>query len=214
MMYNPVTKEAFNADTGFVFQPCYMEHIFAEWPAEGETGPVIGHPYAAYLNKYLSLPFHINKSGVVTTSREGPDKHVFTDTYQVYGMFLADDGVTSTGFGIVSFSKTKMKAYKDWCTSLFSVQCNKVTPPLFANRARFTAVKKTNAKGTFYVYKIEPFKETWVKSLIDPRTERHLLVKGKEIMDNAINEKKKFGNVVVGVNDADELDSTSIDVPF
>lgn len=72
-------------------------------------------------------------------------------------------GKEVTGFGVIPFSSTKIKAYRGWNTQLSifapklgAKQFNAGEIPLFAHRVKMTTVSETNAKGTYFVPVLSP----------------------------------------------------------
>jgi len=81
------------------------------------------------------------------------------ETFEVYAITTKDREVT--GFGVIPFSSTKIKAYRGWNTQLAMfepvIQGKKIKNiPLFAHRVKMTTVSETNAKGTYFVPVLQP----------------------------------------------------------
>lgn len=91
------------------------------------------------------------------TGKQEPDNEL-VEAFEVYAITTKDNEVT--GFATMSFTSTKIKAYKAWNTQLGMFQLNvngkKVTVPLFAHRVKISTVAETNKHGTFFVPVIEP----------------------------------------------------------
>ncbi len=172
MLYNTVTRELLDGEKGIVFLPCHKDTAFVEWVPRDLGGGFVG--------------MHDPDGDVVKASKEAheadPDakfgkykvgKNDLIETYYVYGLILDDTGEETQGFAVISFTSTKIKAYRDWTTAMYTL---KGKPPIFANRARIRTVKQKNDFGTFFNFCIDPLRETWVKSLISPITNKELLV--------------------------------------
>ena len=104
-------------------------------------------------------------------------------TFYVYGLFLDTDGVSTIGFGVLSFTSTKIKPYKDWITAMYTL---KGKPPIFANRAIIRTVKQKTDKWTFFNFRIDPFEKTWTESLINPVQNADLLNKARDFCDMVV----------------------------
>lgn len=180
-LFNTVTGELTAGDKGVAFIPAHKETAFVEWrPREKGGGFVAVHKQ----NSDVVSKTITNNGG----SRYGKlimeNGNELVETNYVYGLTLDDEGKQTTGFCVISFTSTKIKPYKDWTTSMFTL---KGRPPIFANRALIKTVKQKNEKGVFHNFKIEPFRETWIKSLIDPTTEQDLLLEAKSFRDMVVN---------------------------
>lgn len=174
MLYNTVTRELIDPkDGGVVFLPCHYDTAYVEWVPRDSGGGFVG--------------LHDAESDVVRQAIADNDGKAYgklkvgdndlVETYYVYGLIMDDAGKESASFAVLSFSSTKIKPYRDWLTAMFTI---KGKPPIFANRARLKTVKQKNDKGTFFNFQIDPLNQTWVKSLIDPKTEAGLLAEAKE----------------------------------
>ena len=177
MLYNTVTKELFDGKEGLPFLPCHKEEAFVEW--KPDRGGLVG--------------MHDPSGEVVKAAIEANDGEVFgklmhgendlDQTYYVYGLFLDPAGLESVGFGVMSFSSTKIRPYRDWITSMYTL---KGKPPMFANRAIIRTVRQENTSGVFWNFRIDPLKETWRKSLIDPVAEQSLLEEGNDFREMVV----------------------------
>lgn len=100
------------------------------------------------------------------------------ETFEVYAVMYKDQVVGDkkssevTGFGVIPFQSTKIKAYKSWnsqianfCPTLPMKQSDgttiqkKFAPgqiPLFAHRVKMTTAIETNVKGTYFVPVLSP----------------------------------------------------------
>ena len=111
--------------------------------------------------------------------------HDLVETFYIYGMVVAGDEIV--GPCMVSFSSTKIKAYKNIMTPLRQV---KGRPPLFAFKLRITTVAEKNTKGTFHNFKIVPAGGSAVDSLIAP--DHPFVLAGKEFKDQVAEGKAKI----------------------
>ena len=161
LIYNTVTRELMERMT---FLPVHKEVAYVEWIPRDNGGGFVGRhdPGSDVVKKALAAV-----GGDRFTKLKTGDNDLI-ETYYVYGLILDEAGEESTGFGVVAFTSTKIKPYRDWTTSMYML---KGKPPLFANRAVITTVAQKNDHGRFHNYQIDPLSETWAASLIDPASE-------------------------------------------
>lgn len=163
MLMNTASQELFDGKDGVEFVPCFTQHLFVEWKnRQTDGGGFIG--------------IHNGDSDVVSAAKaastsfgkynvpvaEGTD-HDLVETFYVYGLVVKGDEIVTPC--MISFSSTKIKAYKGIMTPLRQV---KLRPPLFAFKLRITTVAEKNTKGTFHNFKIVPADGSAVDSLIAP----------------------------------------------
>lgn len=151
-----------------VFIPVHREEAWVEWvPRVRGGGFVDRHEPDSELVKNLievnggnRIP-PIGPDGKRIAFRNGDNEII--ETYYMYGLILDTEGKEVNGFGIMSFTSTKIKAYKDWLTSMFMLRGK---PPIYANRARIKTSKQKNDAGTYHIFNVSPFESTWSGSLI------------------------------------------------
>lgn len=177
MLYNTVTRELLDGAAGVPFLPVHKEHAFVEWIPRDAGGGFVGlHEPGSEIVKKAIAANGGQKFGKLVLA----DGHELIETHYVYGLTLEEDLVTTNGFAVLSFSSTKIKPCRDWFTAMYTL---KGRPPLFANRARLRTTKQKNEKGSFFNFQLEPARETWIKSLINPVAEAALLTEAKEFRD-------------------------------
>jgi len=173
MLFNTVTRELVDGAEGQIFLPCHKETAFVEWVPRAKGGGFVGlHDPNGDVVKAAIEANDGNRIGNLTVG-----DNELSETHYMYGLFLETDGLTSSGFGVISFTSTKIKSFRGWITAMYTL---KGKPPLFANRARIRTVKQTNEHGTFYNFRIDPFAATWRESLIYPKTQSELLVEARD----------------------------------
>lgn len=177
MLYNTVTRELVDADSagqgrGVVFQPVHKEMAFVEWVPRSKGGGFVAlHDPNGQVVKDAIEANDGNRIGKLAVG-----DNELAETHYVYGLILDDDGTEVMGFAVMSFTSTKIKPHRDWITAMYTL---KGKPPIYANRARIRTIKQKNDHGTFYNFVIDPLRETWLSSLINPKTEADLLVEAK-----------------------------------
>ena len=185
MLMNTATQELFDGKDGVELVPCYTEHLFVEWRnRQTDGGGFIGiHTTDSDIvarAKAASTQF-----GKYTVPVEGGVDHDLVETFYIYGMIVAGDDIV--GPCMVSFSSTKIKAYKGIMTPLRQV---KGRPPLFAFKLKIVTVAEKNTKGSYYNFKIVPAGGSAVDSLIAP--DHPFVLAGKEFKDQVAEGKAKI----------------------
>ena len=173
MFFNTVTRELISGTDGFVFLPVHKDRQYVEWVPREKGGGFVGMfaPDADEVKKAISNNNN-NRYGKLAVGDND-----LIETYYVYGLLLSEDGSETVGFGVISFTSTKIKPCRDWFTSMYTL---KGRAPLFANRARFTTAKQKNDKGTFYNFRIDPLGDSWASSLINPTDQAELLEEARD----------------------------------
>lgn len=168
MLFNTVTRELMKGETGFLFLPVHKEMAFVEWVPRSKGGGFVQlhSPSSEEVRKAIQ-----DNEGVAIGKLAIGDNEL-VETHYVYGLLLDEDGETTKGFAVLSFTSTKIKPFRDWLTAMYTL---KGRPPMFANRARIRTIKQKNEHGTFYNFRIDPMKGTWAESLIDPKGQKELL---------------------------------------
>lgn len=183
MLLNSVTKEIMKQP--LIVIPLEKEESWVEWVPRTKGGGLVDR-HDPNSELVLGLIKQNGGSRIPPKDAEGkriafksPKSNDIIETHYVYCLILNEDGNSVEGYCVLSFASAKIKAYKDWMTALYT---QKGRPPIFANRAKISTAKQTNEQGTFYVYSISPFAETWRESLIPPNTEEglKLLTEAKE----------------------------------
>lgn len=182
LIYNTVTGELIST---LPFIPVHKEEKWVEWiPRTKGGGFVAAHEPGSDLVKALIAA---NGGGRIPPKGEDGKRISFKhngndviETYYVYGLSLNEDGSEVESFGVLSFSSTKIKPYRDWLTSMYLI---KGKPPMFANRAKISTIRQTNDSGNFYNFRINPLRDTWVTSLIHPEQEASLLQQAVEFRE-------------------------------
>lgn len=183
MLFNTVTRELISGETGLVFLPCHKEGpVWVEWVPRNKGGGFVGlHDPESDEVKNGEPIMHPETGKPTRKLRCGENELI--ETYYVYGLILDEDGGDTVGFAVISFTSTKIKPYRDWVTAMYTL---KGKPPMFANRARIRTTKQKNESGTFYNFRIDPFAETWAKSLINPAEQGDLLTQAKDFREMVV----------------------------
>ena len=171
MLFNTVTQALYDA---VQFIPCHRAHVYTEWlprTAGGGFRGVLDVNDPRVLEAKLASPDAFGKLLAM-----GPDKTLteLVETFQMYGVLVAPEGMQGA---VINFTSTQIKKYKAWMTKARTVRVpsardanRQITPPLFAQLFQLTSVPESNAKGKWYGWKIEPAPEGL---LLDPASERY-----------------------------------------
>ena len=179
MLFNTVTRELWPANSaddapGLPFLLCHYDTAYVEWVPRDSGGGFVG--------------LHDPNGEIVKKAKDASDTDFgklnlgdndLVETIYGYGLFLNPEGTATVGFGVVSFSSTKLKPFRNWLTAIFTLKGNP-KPPTFAYRSILRTVKQKNDYGTFFNFRIDPWGENWLQSMIDPTVEGALL---KEAFD-------------------------------
>lgn len=184
-MLNSVTKEILKQP--LIVIPIEKEESWVEWVPRAKGGGLVGR-HEPGSDIVLDAIKKNGGSRIPPKDAEGkripfksPDGNDLIETHYVYALIVDETGSSIESYCVLAFSSAKIKAYKDWMTALYT---QKGRPPIFANRAKISTVKQKNDSGTFFVYGVAPFADTWRESLIRPDEEgMKLLEEAKSFRD-------------------------------
>jgi len=204
MLLNTATSELHDGKEGVEFVPCLTEHVFVEWKNRQSDGGGFVAVHECNSQVVKDAKAASTQFGKYTVPVPGGIDHDLVETFYIYGLLVDGDEVITPC--MISFSSTKIKAYKAALTPLRQV---KGRPPLFAFRLRITTVPEKNAKGSFHNFKITPANGNAIDSLIDPSSEIFQTAK-------AFKEQVAAGNARVDHSGQTTGDSTGDDedAPF
>jgi hypothetical protein len=185
MLINTATQELYDGKAGVELVPCYTEHLFVEWRnRQSDGGGFIG-VHTADSDIVAKAKAASTQFGKYLVPVEDGVDHDLVETFYIYALIVKGDELI--GPCMVSFSSTKIKAYKGIMTPLRQV---KGRPPLFAFRLLATTVAEKNAKGSFHNFKIVPAGGSAVDSLLAP--EHDFVLAGKEFKTQVAEGKAKI----------------------
>lgn len=202
MLMNTASQELFDGKDGVEFIPCYTQHLFVEWKnRQTDGGGFVGihESDSDIVRAAKAASTNFGKYSVPV--EEGVD-HDLVETFYVYGLVVNGEEIVTPC--MISFSSTKIKAYKGIMTPLRQV---KGRPPLFAFRLKITTIAEKNTKGTFHNFKLAPANGNAVDSLIAP--DHPLFLAGKEFKVQVAtgNAKVDHGGASTGDGDGKEKDA-------
>ncbi len=203
MIFNTVTKELY--ENGIYVLPVKKDYKFVQWvPRLRGGGFVNSHDPKGEL---VAASIKANDGSVfgnlTIQGENGQDDLVETKFMNI--MHYDPHTAMPLGFGIISFSKTKIKPYNDWITSM------RLITPKVKHRitigAKIGTVKQTNPKGTFYNFHIVSAGSSWKESLMERPRMDAVLLEAKGFQDML---KSGMATPDFGSTKADDGD----DVPF
>lgn len=160
MLFNTVTKDLYDGkDKGVRFIPVHRVHKYNEWAPDrgGFRGTYAPEdPFVVAAKRYGP---RFGKLVLNETSGKDHEGNELVETFEVYGLLVAD-GEDDLGEPVVlAFSSTQIKHYKKWMTMARSIvgrneQGQRVRPPLFATPYRLRSVGQENKKGKWYGWNI------------------------------------------------------------
>lgn len=108
MVINNTTQEIFgDTKDGMTFVPAYTEHLLVEWVPRDNGGGLVG---SHAIDSDLAIKVRADQPlGKYKHPDNGND---LIETFYVYGITIDANGVESPG--VMSFSSTHIKPYKDW----------------------------------------------------------------------------------------------------
>lgn len=176
MMINTVTGDLIPGDKGVPFIPVHYDRAFVEWkPRDAGGGFVASHDPDSELVK-AEIAKQEKRGKIILAN-----KNELIETEYCYGLTLAEDLETTTGFAVLSMTSTKLTPFRKFKSALYMLRGR---PPLLANRAILKTEKQKNEKGTFFNALFKPAKADWMSSLIAPSSP--LLQEAKEFRELVI----------------------------
>lgn len=206
-LLNSVTKEILKQPLCVI--PIEKEESWVEWVPRNKGGGLVGR-YEPDDPLVQDVIKNNGGSRIPPKGAEGkriafktPAGNDLIETHYTYCLIIDETGTEIESYCVLAFSSAKIKAYKDWMTSLYT---QKGRPPIFANRAKISTSKQKNESGTFYIYAVAPLKDTWRESLIPPDEEGLKMLKEAQDFRRMIQDglaKPDFDSVANSGSDAD-----------
>jgi hypothetical protein len=141
MIFNTVTGELFNGETGVVVIPCFFQKTVNEW-AKNRGG---------FLGSYPT-------QGVADQNRRrGEDQSDLVDTANHFVLLKNNDDEWTQA--CLSMTSTKLKVSRNWMSRMqmlkVPTKTGKRTPPTFMTQYLITTVHVKNTKGEFFNYQVD-----------------------------------------------------------
>lgn len=195
MLVNSATGESFDGDEGVLIVPAITEHCYVEYKPRGNGGGFVAkHGINAEIiatakaeAARLERPFGKLYADYTPNPADGnkPMGNELTETFSLYAILC--DGTDPTGFVVIPFDSTDIKAYKKWNTGVASFLLpradgsGKFSPALFSHTVRVTTQENKHPGGDAYNYVMRPANGTIKESLISPKDARYEA--GKSLRD-------------------------------
>lgn len=163
MFFNSVTEQLIDGDVHFVI--ALTQHTYVEWMPESSGGGFAGEH--AINSSVISKAKASTDNQLELKTSEGND---LVETYKVYALVMDDaDSDSYSDQVVISFSKTKIKRYKQIMTRLRTMKGSQ-NIPLFAHKLVMASTSEKNAGGKAYKnVSINPaIGNDVASSLIDP----------------------------------------------
>jgi len=179
MIFNTVTKELY--PDGIFVLPVRKDYQFVEWVPRTRGGGFVGlhDPKSEIVVDAIKANGGSVFGNLVVPSEQGDNDLV--ETKFMYVMHYDPHHSLPAGFGMISFSKTKIKPYNDWITSM------QLIVPKVKHRvtigAKIETYRQTNPKGTFSNYLIKPAGTSWKDSLMERPKMDAVLLEAKNFQD-------------------------------
>lgn len=207
-LFNTITGDLYDGQSGVIVLPCATEHVFTEWVPRDKGGGFAGihkldSPVVAEAKK-------AGQFGRLTNPENGND---LVETFYMYAMLL--DGVDAVDYVtpvVIAFTSTKIKVYRKIMTQLRTVKLSP-QPPLFAYRLRVSSVKDKNKHGEFANFRVEPALGAPIDSLVPPKLdgETHpLLIAGSKLKKAVASGAARAAHE----SQADQPGGEEADIPF
>jgi hypothetical protein len=204
MLLNTASQEIFDGKEGIEFVPCLTQHLYVEWRNRQTDGGGFIAVHEGDSDIVKDAKNRSTQFGKYTVPVDGAADHDLVETFYIYGLIVDGDELVTPC--MISFSSTKIKAYKGIMTPLRQV---KGRPPLFAFKLKITTVGEKNTKGSFHNFKIVPAGGSALESLMAP--EHPFVLAGKEFKDQVSEGKAKIDHSGGGAGDNTGDDE---DTPF
>jgi len=173
MFFNSVTQELYPSSVTLLI--ALTKHSFVEWKPQDQGGGFVGE-YA--IDSDVVREAKERASNPIDLRTEAGNELV--ETYQVFALILDGDEVKDQV--VISFSKTKIKRYKQIMTRLRTFKgSNRI--PLFAHRLAMTSTNEKNAAG-------QPYKNVNLAPAVDNDVAASLLAGDSQLLElaNALRE--------------------------
>jgi hypothetical protein len=155
-LFNTVTGELTDGETGILFVPCAFQRRFIQWAPRGDKG--------GYKGEFLPEDIKARQdSGEIITGEDsklyvGPGTNPkkndrVVDTRNHFGLVLGATGVPAQA--LLSLTSTQIKKSKQLMGILSALVVNGKTPPTWLSKIRITTVDEQNDQGAWKGIRVE-----------------------------------------------------------
>lgn len=149
MLFNSVSQEIFDGDTGLIILPCHFTHTFNEWKPRDSGGGLVAQ-HSVTDGEELLRDCHKGPKGEDLL----PNGNVLNDTRNHYILIVKEDGTYEPAF--FPLGSTQIKKSKRWMTLMQNIRLkNGHVAPMFSQLYKLTTVPESNDKGSWFGVKIE-----------------------------------------------------------
>lgn len=211
MYFNSVSRMLYQGTEIFLV-PCYTKHHYTEWPPRGGGNSAPLGIHAIRSEVVLKAKQRAGEETGETWKDLKTEKgNTLDETFEIYALRLDDpDDEEPAEMLVLSFSRTKIKRYKDIMTTLRSFKgSGKI--PLFAHRLRMFSTDEKGSEGPYKNVRLEPAVEKKIETSLIPPTSP-LLEAGRTFEEmvssgdvQADYESTKQDDVSVRNEDADDI---------
>lgn len=152
MLFNSVTKEIFDGDSGVLVIPCHYSRTFNEWHTRDEGGGLVAVHNVADGEALLAKCNKGEKGENVT-----PDGTTISDTRNHYMLIVKDNGEFEPVF--MPLSSTQITPSRRWMTIMNNIRIGGQLAPMFSQMYRVTTVPRSNDQGSWYVIDVKHEKQ-------------------------------------------------------
>lgn len=151
MFINTLTGQLF---TKLIVQPIFVERVFVEWAPRNSGKGILGRHKFESAEVFDAIAAN---GGSSISTKEKPLKlgeNFLVDTRYLYFQILEEDGLTVKGFGIMPFSKTKIKPLVNATSAILQAG---LKSPTWGGRFVLTSQVETKNGETFHNVVIKAF---------------------------------------------------------
>lgn len=166
MLYNNVTNEL---SESIRFVPAISRKKYVEWRTRDEGGG-----YVAEHDLGSEIVQKFKAKGERGPWKTEGGKHEIIETQYLYCIGVDKDDDPTGEFFVLSFTNTKLAAWRKWNTSIHTLRVNtprgKKQPPLYAHVVELKTKEQSNKHGDFYNFLLTPANGEMKKSLVGPQS--------------------------------------------
>lgn len=162
LLYNNVT-DAVSESIRFV--PALSKKQYVEWRTRSEGG---GYVQAHDLNSDIVQKFKAKGERGPWSVADG--KHEIIETQYLYCLVVDEANEPTGEFFVLSFTSTKLSAWRKWNTSIHTFRVNGRQPPLYAHVVELRTKEQSNKHGDFYNFLLTPASGSMKTSLVGPQS--------------------------------------------
>ena len=181
MIFNTVTKQAYDGVEGVNVIPCYYKREYVEWSdrGEGTSAPVAIH----------SVESGIIKDATSDASYKDrlPNGNYLENTASYFVMLPSDD----MSQALITMKSTQLKVSRSWNSMMNSIKLQgkngMFTPAAYSHVYNLSTVQQSNDKGTWFGWNVQK---------VGPIQDKNLYEAAKQFASSVGNVQVKHGDEV------------------